>query len=360
MPNQITLPFTLCSPPPANGYIVKYRPAGSSIAYRVVTGVTASPFVITDSNDADGTNYVGVIQSDCGDGNFGTEKPFTANIEGLACGDTYTSNYDGIGLYTYPSKLIDLHEGTVNINWSVYDRPNTFTIYKDGLSLVTTGWKGIATYSGPWGSSISTATTGVLTYMPEVGHIYTLVVQAGPTDHTAPITDSFNVAIDCTPPAETPDATIIAGTIAKYCSDEGCTNQGLVSLTFTFPTPTPAALQFYIGHIYAYYAGLMYQGDSLFAPPAGSTFDPYYDIDPYSMGVTHATPFYVNIPAGVTSYTVAEPIYQVTYLGGIYGRWTCHNCQTPIRDIYIKLNSPATGYTINFTSATSGVTIHNV
>lgn len=72
--SSLTIEFDIPSPPSTNGYIIKYRPKGSTLPYNTVHATT-SPVVITDIEKKD---YEGIIQSDCGDGTFGSSTPFEA------------------------------------------------------------------------------------------------------------------------------------------------------------------------------------------------------------------------------------------------------------------------------------------
>jgi len=147
----------------------------------------------------------------------------------------------------------------------------------------------------------------------------------------------------------------IAGTVEKFCSDKNCSEQGTVSLKFTFAALTPANLEIWAGEIYRIYNGNRFAvGYELFAPlppgvsPAGFT--------------PSASPYLVNIPAGVTTYTVPAVMYQRDpnpTLGTPFG-WSCHNCQKPITDLYFKLNEPDSGYTLNLSYITTDITVHNV
>lgn len=79
MANQITIIFEPCSPAPANGYVVQYRPVGSVAPYtQYPTTFFSSPIVFDDGGaQPDGTEYEGFIFSDCGGSNFGNPVPWT-------------------------------------------------------------------------------------------------------------------------------------------------------------------------------------------------------------------------------------------------------------------------------------------
>lgn len=75
--NRLTVTFIPCTPSPANGYSVFFRPIGSDDDYRDGGNFVSSPAVIDDINDPEGTDYEGYIRGDCGNGNFGLNTPFT-------------------------------------------------------------------------------------------------------------------------------------------------------------------------------------------------------------------------------------------------------------------------------------------
>lgn len=75
--NIITIEFEACTPAPADGYQISYRPIGSEIDYRIVN-VLGSPAVIEDDNDEECTSYEGFIQGDCGGGILGSPVYFEA------------------------------------------------------------------------------------------------------------------------------------------------------------------------------------------------------------------------------------------------------------------------------------------
>lgn len=78
--NIITINFEVCEPTPEDGYIIKYKPVGDPGPYRDAPGnpYTLSPVVINDTLDEGGTQYEGIIQSDCGEEiGLGEEVPWT-------------------------------------------------------------------------------------------------------------------------------------------------------------------------------------------------------------------------------------------------------------------------------------------
>jgi hypothetical protein len=85
--NQITVNFIECEPAPANGYNILWRVAGSSDAYTDAGNFTSSPAVFTDNLNPEGTDYEGIIRSDCnesgdsGGTNFGNPVAWTTITE---------------------------------------------------------------------------------------------------------------------------------------------------------------------------------------------------------------------------------------------------------------------------------------
>lgn len=72
----ITVDFALCSPVPANGYVIYYRIQGSGGSYTLAGTFTSSPAVF-GTTDPDGTQYEGYIYSDCGSGIVGNFIPWS-------------------------------------------------------------------------------------------------------------------------------------------------------------------------------------------------------------------------------------------------------------------------------------------
>ena len=121
------------------------------------------------------------------------------------CGDpTVINGYDGLDFYLYPNVTVDSSVTTqVYFNWTSYDRPNRFDVYDSVGLRYTTGWVGQATYPGPWGSSLNTATTGsqLFTWLSTSGRYVS--VAAGPADPSAPISDTNTWNLTCITPTTT-------------------------------------------------------------------------------------------------------------------------------------------------------------
>lgn len=72
--NQITVTFAECEPAPANGYNILWRELNTFGPYNDAGNFTSSPAVFTDDSLPDGTEYEGIIRSDCaGSGESGTD-----------------------------------------------------------------------------------------------------------------------------------------------------------------------------------------------------------------------------------------------------------------------------------------------
>lgn len=115
-----------------------------------------------------------------------------------ACGETITeetvsAGYVDLGLFHLDVDAAD----TVDLNWQAMDRPNRFTLYNNGVLVETTGWRGTAAYGGPWGASLSTASSGTITFDVSGGP-YTLRVEVGNADPDNILSDNFQVEVLCT------------------------------------------------------------------------------------------------------------------------------------------------------------------
>lgn len=150
-----------------------------------------------------------------------------------------------------------------------------------------------------------------------------------------------------------PGPITIVATVTKDCNDHNCTEQGTVQLSFTFPEPTPANLEIWVGEIHKIFSGRVAFGWEIIPGPdlSGVTQPTYWE-----------KAFLVTIPAGVMNYTAARVIHgREANDQDIISSWTCHNCLSPIQDLYFKLDNPNDGsYVLDITSGTSGVTAHIV
>ncbi len=112
------------------------------------------------------------------------------------CGVSHSDTYTGLTYFAYDNINVVNIEANSILDWTVLDRPNRFTVYQDNIQIATTNWVGIASYSGPWGASLSTATTGSLPMLNSAGDVVVLV-EAGPADPGNPLTDAWSFTINC-------------------------------------------------------------------------------------------------------------------------------------------------------------------
>lgn len=130
----------------------------------------------------------------------------TTPIVSYGCGDTIseTTSETSFEIYTYVLNFSELNNGdTVNFNYFAGDRPNNFQIYDNSDSLVIeSGWVGSDnTYYGPWiePSNIDTNNTGTISFIYNNTKTYTLSVLVGNANPNNPLTDTFDVEIECVP-----------------------------------------------------------------------------------------------------------------------------------------------------------------
>lgn len=106
--------------------------------------------------------------------------------------------YAGTSIYTYANQGVTTYSTAISIlYWEVYDRPNIISVYDSTGLRYTTGWVGYANYSGPWGPSLSTPTTGsvTVTFASTTGRY--IMVQAGNADPVTPTVDSYSWSLTC-------------------------------------------------------------------------------------------------------------------------------------------------------------------
>jgi len=120
--------------------------------------------------------------------------------ECFTCGDSIsieTANLNYVDLGFFPLCVDGVNE--VTLNFEVFERPNRFSIRENGTTIIaSSGWRGVASYPGPWGASLSTATTGSFSFNPIPGNTYEIRIEAGNADPGNPLSDNFSVTINCT------------------------------------------------------------------------------------------------------------------------------------------------------------------
>lgn len=200
----VNVSFTAPTPAPASGYIVKWKKtADADSTYTQVTpNPTSSPVTISNVPACDSITVS--VQANCGGSNISSASLTTIAGIGykLKCSCGFAGTYTSNDYYQYPTIPIDFtgasNGAQISVSYDGVDRPNRFTIYNetDGATTATSGWVGEATYSGPWGSTVS-VNAGILTFTYNSAKTYSLKVEAGPADTGNPISDSWNVLMSC-------------------------------------------------------------------------------------------------------------------------------------------------------------------
>jgi hypothetical protein len=169
-----------------------------------------------------------------------------------SCGDGIVQGgYAGVSQYTYPNQNITgTTTALVYLYWEVYERPNIISVYDSSGLRYTTGWVGYAAYSGPWGPSLNTSTTGTIlvTFASTNGRY--ISVQAGPADPGNPLADGYSWSLSC----------VITTTTTTSTSSTTTTTTTLQSYDLYYPcgTTTPANLR-------VPYSGNLTPGDIILA-----------------------------------------------------------------------------------------------
>lgn len=208
----LTVNFTGSIPAPSSGYIVKWAIPNGPFNF-VSPNPTSSPVTIPNVPACETVTVV--MQSQCDNSQVSAEQ--TTTVAGATlydCGDTITGSNTHNGFYTYPDYILDVRGATadVSLTYDVIDRPNRFSVYDDlGNLVITSGWRGVAAYSGPWGASLNTTTTGVITFTKASGKCFYKLVVESSTDVS--IQDSFTVGVSC----PTTSATVIPTITYQSC-----------------------------------------------------------------------------------------------------------------------------------------------
>lgn len=199
---KIQINFTPPSPAPANGYRVRYKKTTDTNYITLVPNPTASPVSISGLEN--GVSYNVSIEADCGSENYSSVINATAAPTKTfsSCPASLSGTEAGSAYYAYPAYYIDVFNASIvslSFSYNASDRPNRFNIYDENNVLVhTTGWVGTASYSGPWGASLSVSGTGTFVVPRDPGSTYyKILVEAGPAAPIGPISDSWNLSVTC-------------------------------------------------------------------------------------------------------------------------------------------------------------------
>lgn len=210
----LTVSFTGSTPAPSNGYIVKWAIPNGPWNY-VSPNPTSSPVTIPNVPACETVTVV--MQSECDNSQVSAEQ--TTTVAGATlydCGDTITASHTHSGFYSYPDYILDVRGATadVTLTYDVIDKPNRISVYDDmGNLVITSGWRGVAAYSGPWGASLNTTTTGLITFTKSAGKCFYRVLVESSTDVS--FQDSCTIAISC----PTTSANVIPTITYQSCTD---------------------------------------------------------------------------------------------------------------------------------------------
>lgn len=174
----LQIDFTVPSPAPVNGFIVKYRPIGTTTYTTVFPNPTSSPVLITIPS---GTGYEGTIKSDCGNGSGSPESNFvvyasnpiytvygstlselcSANAQQLYVSNSYADITTGATVYTNqslttpltsPTLIMDAYGLIYNISGGVVGSSTSQTC-SDGRTAIEAS----PAYTGPSQTSAACA-----------------------------------------------------------------------------------------------------------------------------------------------------------------------------------------------------------
>lgn len=209
---NISVSFTPANPAPANGYIVKWKPASSSI-WTTLPGANPTSSPVTINNVPACENIDVSVQSSCGGNQVSSEVFAVAAGLGfpLKCGCNYQGSTSNINFYQYPNVPLDLSSAsngaTITLSYNAITRANRFDVYNetDVTTAGSSGWVGDGGYPGPWDPGTPGNAVGSFTFTYNSAKTYTLrvaVAGANPSNQTS---DSWSVSLGCTttPPPPT-------------------------------------------------------------------------------------------------------------------------------------------------------------
>lgn len=140
----LTIDFTVPIPAPVNGFIVKYRPVGTTTYTTVFPNPTASPIIVTVPA---GTAYEGTIKSDCGNSSTSPEFTFTAFASTEIFAPIGTDISSACAGSVPPASYISNAYSDINTGVSVYTDP-ALTILLTGPSYIVNAFGMIYNISG--------------------------------------------------------------------------------------------------------------------------------------------------------------------------------------------------------------------
>lgn len=183
----------------ATSYRVKWRIVGTS-SWTTPAGVfTSSPIAIPNVPVCE--NVEGTVEAVCG-ATYSTVATFLVNHDTMySCNDSVSGTSSSTVYMRYPKKVYDLNLAgdLITVTYDVTSVPNRINVYNSAGSLVAnSGWKGVANYSGPWGTSLNTSTSGTFTFLKSTsggdGRYYYIE-----TEHAGSSTsDSWTASMTCT------------------------------------------------------------------------------------------------------------------------------------------------------------------
>lgn len=170
------------------------------------------------------------------------------------CGTSVSGTYSTIASYhTYPQQNLNVgcaaNGATITVFYNAVEIPNRFTIRDaSGSFVVSSGWRGYASYGGPWGSSLSVSGTGTLTFTKSSSAYYIEVETLTPPNYSySPNSDAWSASSSCTcAPACTPtscpsgyvcqNGTCVIAPCTDPCGGSKSGTYSVISSYYTYPS----------------------------------------------------------------------------------------------------------------------------
>jgi hypothetical protein len=142
-----------------------------------------------------------------------TTTTTTTGLPCYSCGQTTVSvSTLDLNQGMYPNRAICSTSDTCFLfNWNVLGRPNRFRVFDTSGEVWSSGWVGVADYSGPWGQSLNTVTNGtspLLQFTSTEGRYVS--IDYGAADPNNPSGDGAEWSLTCSPcPTTTTTTTLV-------------------------------------------------------------------------------------------------------------------------------------------------------